>query len=507
MIVSIMAVVAAAGGAQADDVREIGGSKQLFIDEGMVESMEEVRFTLNPAQRAGEVLRATEPWEAAGLGYVTVTEEGGRFQMWYSVWYWDPDIKGHWMDRLAYAESADGINWEKPRLGQYEFDGSTDNNLVAVGKCGYAHGGSVFIDPNAASPDEKYKMAFGDFYRVYPYPGCPQHTSISGAVSADGVHWQSIDTPHGLLFPSGGTDTQNVCFWDPHLERYVAYCRVNVYRKDDQGEPFRPASRRIGRSESKLFREFPRAVEIAAPDELDPGGAWGSGLYNSAATIYPFAPGVYLFFPSVHHYGSGLCEITFASSRDGVQLDRRFRQSYVPVDPGARHLGEQIGYSAYMGPGMVRVGDELWMYGVEHETPHNGRWYGRSVPGAVHRYRQRLDGFVSLDASGKAGTVTTKPFVLRGATLEINANASLAPAEPPGETGSSIIVELLDLDGNVLGASQPLHGDGVALRPVWGEGGNPAAHIGEPVRLRMRLDMAKLYAFQIVDAEPVPVPD
>ncbi|MGC9316421.1 MAG: hypothetical protein ACP5KN_00125 [Armatimonadota bacterium] len=506
IVVTLAAAISATGSTWANDAREIGGNKQLFIDEDFIEAMEGVRFTLNPARRAGEVLRADAPWEPTGLGYVTVLRDADRFRMYYGSWYWHPDIKGHWMDRVAYAESEDGIHWEKPSLGQVEFEGSADNNLIMVGKCGgYVHGGSVLIDPHAASPDERYKMIFGDFYRIYPYEGCPQHTSISGAVSADGIHWRSIDTPHGLLFPSGGTDTQNVCFWDPYIERYVAYVRVNVYRRDEEGRPVGQASRRIGRSESEVFREFPPAVEIAAPDADDPGGEWGCGLYNSAASIYPFAPGVYLFFPSVHHYDTGLCEIMFASSRDGIHLDRRFRQAYVPIDPGARRLGEQIGYSAYMGPGMIRVGDELWMYGVEHETPHNGRWYGRRIPGAIHRYAQRLDGFVSLDAAGRPGTVTTKPFVLRGTRLEINANADVAPPNPPDEVGSSITVELLDLDGEVLATSEAIHGDGVALTPVWREGADLSQHLGQAVRLRFRLDMAKLYAIQIADAEPVAI--
>ncbi|MGD9497297.1 MAG: hypothetical protein AB7Y46_13445 [Armatimonadota bacterium] len=505
-MVGATVAVASSVMAQTAGIREIGGNKQLFIDEEMVQSMEGVAFTLNPARRAGPVLFPDAPWEPTGLGYVTVLHDGEKFRMYYGSWEFREDIKGNWMDRVAYAESDDGIHWRKPILGQMQYEGSTANNLLMLGHCGgYVHGGSVFIDPHATSPAERYKMIFGDFYRIYPYEGCPQHTTISGATSADGIRWTGLDTPHGLLFPSGGTDTQNVCFWDPYRQAYVAYTRVNVYRKDEDGEPYGQASRRIGRSESPVFREFPPAEEIAAPDEDDPGGEWGCGLYNSAATLYDWAPGVYLFFPSVQHYDTGLVEITFASSRDGIHLDRRFRQPYVPIDPAAVRLGDQIGYSAYMGPGMIRVGDELWMYGIEHSTPHISRWYGRRIEGAIHRYLQRLDGFVSLDAAGKPGTVTTKPFVLRGSRLEINANAAIAPPNPPGEAGSTLVVELLDLEGNVLAASEPIHDDGVALRPTWRGGVDLAQFIGRAVQLRFTLDMAKLYAFQVADAEPVAI--
>jgi len=504
----IAAAIALAASAMAQDaeVREIGGNKQLLIDEDIVQSMEEVQFVLNPAQRAGPVLFADAPWEPTGLGYVTVLLDGDKFRMYYGSWEWREDIKGHWMDRVAYAESDDGVNWVKPLLGQMEYEGSTANNLLMVGHCGgYVHGGSVFIDPHATSPDERYKMIFGDFYRIYPYEGCPQHTTISGATSADGIHWKGLDTPHGLLFPSGGTDTQNVCFWDSYRQAYAAYTRVNIYREDEQGKAYGQASRRIGRSESPVWREFPLSEEIAAPDASDPGGEWGCGLYNSAATLYDWAPGVYLFFPSVHHYDNGLCEVTFASSRDGIHLDRRFREPYVPIDPAAVRVGDQIGYSAYMGPGMIRVGDELWMYGVEHRTPHIGRWYGRRIQGAIHRYVQRLDGFVSLDAAGTPGTITTKPFVLRGGRLEVNANAAIAPPDPSGAAGSTLIVELLDTDDRILAGSEPIHDDGVALTPAWQDGLALAQFIGRPVRLRFTLDMAKLYAFQVADAGPVAI--
>ena len=39
----------------------------------------------------------------------------------------------------AYAESADGIHWEKPDLGLFEVNGSTANNLVWMGP-GRQHG-------------------------------------------------------------------------------------------------------------------------------------------------------------------------------------------------------------------------------------------------------------------------------------------------------------------------------------------------------------------------------
>ena len=34
------------------------------------------------------------------------------------------------MTVAAYAESKDGVHWVKPELGQFEFAGSTKNNII-----------------------------------------------------------------------------------------------------------------------------------------------------------------------------------------------------------------------------------------------------------------------------------------------------------------------------------------------------------------------------------------
>jgi len=225
---------------------------------GWLTSMAPAAPTLNPARRAERVLHATDPWASAGLGFVNVIQEGGDFRMWYEVWTYVEEIPGHWMSRLCYAVSRDGIHWKKPRLGQFVHEGSRDNNIIALGHRGYAHGHHVFIDPNAKSPATKYKMIFGDFYRVAsrgPYP------SISGAVSSDGIHWVPVDTPDGIIMP-GDTDTQNAAFYDPNIKKYVVYVRSNCWQRDATGKRIGRPSRRVARAESDDFRRFPQVSRI-----------------------------------------------------------------------------------------------------------------------------------------------------------------------------------------------------------------------------------------------------
>ena len=47
-------------------------------------------------------------------------------------------------DLICYAESNDGIKWEKPNLGIFKFNGSGNNNIVWD-----LHGASVFVDDSA----------------------------------------------------------------------------------------------------------------------------------------------------------------------------------------------------------------------------------------------------------------------------------------------------------------------------------------------------------------------
>ena len=198
-------------------------------------------------------------------------------------------------------------------------------------------------------------------------------------------------------------------------------------------------------------------------------------------------------------YDTGECTVQLATSRDGIHVKRRFHRSCVPPNPNAKRVGKQLAYTAYMGPGMMRVGDELWMYGLETDVPHDSVWYGKRTPGGVHRYGQRLDGFISLDAGGKPGTVVTKPFFLRGKHVEINVDASLAESS---STGSLMSVAVLGTDGKIVAQSQPIRSDGVAQRLLWKDRKDLADWVGKPVRLRFTLRYAKLFAFQVVGKLP-----
>ena len=113
---------------------------------------------------------------------------------------------------VCYAESTDGINWEKPSLGLVEFDGSTDNNIIWDGVG--THNFSPFLDKRPGCPaDQKYK-ALG---------GTMREGGLFAFASPDGIRWRLLRKKP--VITNGAIDSQNLAFWDATAGCYRAYWR------------------------------------------------------------------------------------------------------------------------------------------------------------------------------------------------------------------------------------------------------------------------------------------
>src|SRR5262245_21765892 len=104
----------------------------LFVDDEEVEQVENLQRVVNrPRKHPTPVVVADRPWEgerAQAWGSVVV-EPDGLLRIWYFAF--NTERRKDELDRggYAYAESRDGVRWEKPELGVVEFHGSTKNNL------------------------------------------------------------------------------------------------------------------------------------------------------------------------------------------------------------------------------------------------------------------------------------------------------------------------------------------------------------------------------------------
>ena len=142
----------------------------------------------NPWKGHEIVLEKGEPGDPDGVSisfYGTVIRMGDEFRMWYIGWGRDGDKYG---GRVCYAVSKDGINWEKPKLGLVEFNGSTQNNLVRFDSEHNAHIGFILVlyEPEDSDPNRRFKMV----NRVSPFNNI-------ASFSPDGLHWK--ESPHNPI--------------------------------------------------------------------------------------------------------------------------------------------------------------------------------------------------------------------------------------------------------------------------------------------------------------------
>ena len=102
---------------------------------------------MNPPVKAGIVLECDRPWEDFRLtSYFRVVQDGDLCRMYYSCFSKDQwHTPEAWDEHayLCYAQSRDGIRWEKPSLGIVEFEGSRENNIILRSIVD----GTVFLDP------------------------------------------------------------------------------------------------------------------------------------------------------------------------------------------------------------------------------------------------------------------------------------------------------------------------------------------------------------------------
>ncbi|MEX2559515.1 MAG: exo-alpha-sialidase, partial [Pirellulales bacterium] len=445
-----------AGMATAD----VGDRKQLFLDAELVDKTDNIRWSLNPPEKVeGPLLKSDRPWEAfVASNYPTVIRDGDEFKLWYEAY--SDFARGDFGARLCYATSSDGRHWTKPELNLVEFDGSKTNNIVYPNGPFKYHGGSVFVDP-AAAEAERYKLvSMGE-------------GGLAGAVSGDGIHWKRLEQP---IVAGLESDTQNVCYWDAELGRYVLYCRLWTDGEIGQG------LRAIGRSESPDFRTFPMPTFVMKPDESDPER---HDLYNNAAMKYPYAAGAHLIFTSVFNQPADTLEVQLATSRDGIRWTRHREPLWL-----ARGKPEAFdSMCLYQAPGGVRHGDELYFYYAGFNVGHNAQLPDKvQKSGGLGLAVLRLDGFRSAGAGPSGGTLTTLPVIFSGKRLVINASGHVRVAllSAGGEP----------IAGHTLDECEPFDGDSVRHQVQWNGNGDLSELIGQPVRLHFELRDARLYAFQ-----------
>jgi len=493
---------------------EIGTVKQLFIDDLFIESSEGVALCMNPPVQHPEVLvTGDQPWERNGIGaYNTVCrEDDGRFRMWY-----DGAIKGglpqEGARRLCYAESTDGIRWEKPSLGLIEFEGSKDNNIVAPRlERQSMQGGTIFRDERAPS-EERYKL----WSKFRPTDDQTKEGTLPGLWamrSPDGIHWE--ECPGQPNPPGTACDTQNMIFWDERIQRYVGYTRVAAtqHRPEaaDADSPVNRAGRGRYRSVGRItspdfvtwsdleivFEADEEDLAMPVPDQRDDPRP-NIDFYTSCAQPYPWAQDVYLMMPSAYYHWEendypATMDVQLLTSRDGIKWQRAGdRKPFL-----RRGLdGTTSGGMIFANPWLIPMGDELWFYYAGTQRSHGDASDAPKKSG-VMRASIRMDGFISADAGYRGGELTTPVIRFGGDRLELNLD---------GSAGGWLKVEIQDAHGQPmpgfsLDEADALVGNAISKRVTWRGSQDVSALTRQPVRLRFAMRDMKLYAFGFPQSE------
>ncbi len=484
---------------------DVGGNKQLFIDERFIAQADGVRLVMNPPMRDAEpVLTADRPWEPHGItGFTTVMHDQGKFRAWYgAVFKFGFPQEG--AIRLAYAESDDGLAWTKPELGLIEFDGSSQNNLVApLHPRQSMQGGTIFRDEHAPA-DRRYRL-WTKFRPTNDELESGVRAGLWAMHSPDGLRWRYDEGQPNP--PTIMCDTQNMFFWDDRIEQYVGYTRVRETQHADEAAVIQRgvgSYRAIGRITSSDFENWSEQQIVFEADALDLARPTPQrddvlkpvvDIYTSCAMKYPWAQDAYFMFPSIyHHWGPGdfpaTMDIELLTSRDGIAWQRcGERLPFIRRGLDGRPDGGMI----FANPWLIDRGDELWLYYTGRGDTHDLEGE-KTYSSGLYRSRIRRDGFVSVDAPVQGGRFQTPALVFSGGRLELNYD---------GSGGGWLKAELRRPDGApipgfTLDDADPVTGNAICKRLSWRHNEDLSRLSGTPVQLAFLMSDSKLFSFQFV---------
>lgn len=458
------------------------GTRQLFLDDHGIEKIHSLTRRVHPPKRhpKNPLLRPDTPWERGCQVYGTAyyDEAARRFKLWYLTGPKDRGLKPLKLNGCqraphttlaAYAESKDGIQWVKPKLGIFPYDGDKNNNLLGIGSFN-CEGISVLHDPKDPDPGKRWKCVYWDhgsggweLRNGKPFCKGGPKDGWHVAFSANGIHWKPYK---GNPVLKRYCDTNQNVVYDPKLKKYVGFSRFGFGRK-------------LARTESKDFLQWSNPQLVLECDAKD---GPGTQIYGAGVDIYE---GIYLAMIWIYREGGdGKIDTQLATSRNGIHWTR----------VGNRATWLKLGHKDSWEGGMVRSveriirrGDQLYIYYCGVHGPHTGPKFkkvSRKHPVSIGLLTQRRDGFVSLTAEKGPGWIVTKPFVPGSSKLSVNVNA----------TNGELRVDLLDKKGNVLSRSEKVTGDQLR-QPVKWISPKPESVKEQSIRLRFHLRNCHFYSY------------
>jgi hypothetical protein len=292
---------------------------------------------------------------------------------------------------LAYAQSYDGLNWEKPNLGIVSFKGSKENNLLLVD----THGGGVFLDKNEQVRSKRYKMV-----ALKDIPG--EKSMMSVSFSDDGIHWDELKPWVG---ESPWGDTHNLPFFDEESGRYKVITREWEY-----------GLRVATVFESEDFYKWER-IGVALK-----GIGFNDQVYSMPVFKYN---GLYLGLASIFHEGDKSdenfdcvdCELTYSKNTKDFNFVS-YGEPLIKRGSGSYHDGEFDCCCIYAAPPLIEDG-KINIYYMGGNGRHTSF---RETSFARISFEEDKIAYISPKSAEDIGEVVTANFVITGDTIEILAD-------------------------------------------------------------------------------------
>ena len=479
---------------------DIASQKQLFVDDYLIESTSNCTQVVNRAEKVVDnpVLRPEHPWEARHviLDNVRWDDEGGQFEMRYTAPRWEARqgkgeviVEGEGESLTCLAVSEDGIHWDKPVVGEVEYEGSKENNILPQDwLMGY-----TYPDPNAGDGAKKYRghVRTGDTrspgmtFDLYFSPDFKSWTVYEGN--------PIIDTSPKI----GRWGPTSFMGWDPIREVYAVHMENCRHRRAPLGK------RLIGRSESLDGIAWSEPETILVPDPQDPPD---TEFYNMPCIAYE---GLYVGLLWIFRTTNTTHHPEVVFSRDGIHYRREFRQPFIERGGGI----DFDSVSIYARQPIVRGDRILTFYtGRNWRSPETLLNLGDRSQGAIGLAVSRLDGFVSVDGTkGLAGDapigrphfaeyseLVTRSFSFTGSQLHLNVESAL---QPSGAGPCEVRVEILEpnhayIPGYEFEDADPITRGSLDHVASWNGSSDLNQLEGRAIKLRFYFKNAKVYSFQ-----------
>ena len=456
----------------------------LFVDDGDIAAMQGVERVIHPGEKheANPVLVPDQPWEERMLYGCTVRKEEDLYRMWY---------QGH-VDRTIlnlYAESADGIHWEKPILRQYEdFDGSVENNIF-LSRLAFRsgqrspfphaqqdHNPNVLYTPHMGE-DRTYTLISYDYGRsgYAPYDG------YYLAFSRDGLHW--TDGPEEAVIP-GHADVGWFIFDEQdRIFRGIVKMSLNIraiprrsilWTESTDGFNWAmPQPALIPEPQEDHWRDDDRQHLIQF---------YGMPIFRYESMLLGFLQFFKVTDPA-NRATDGAIEGQLACSRDGRHWQRvGDRRAIIERgEEGAWDWG-----SVKMCNSLVADGEIVRAYYEGWDTTHGADL--KSMHASIGMITWPRDRFVGLRA-GPAGGEVKVASVAHGRELHVNANAS----------SGSLVAEIVTAAGEPVEGFEapdcvPLSEDSLDTVIRWRGSPSFAPLAGNPVGVNIKMTEAEVFS-------------